>query len=218
MGVMSPRILYQSGNSIMTKTVLALSAALAALVIGSQASAASVVDAINPGGTSTSSWYADGVGWFYTPGTSYTLTGLGTKFGSSDGRTVTAEIFSGAPGSLTLLGSGGLTPVANAFADAALGPVNLVAGTTYFVAFIHVAGLDTNVTSDAGATNLAGGLLFDFAGDNSFSYGPETGFTAQPMIEFLGGGAVPEPATWALMIGGFGLAGAALRRRTLVAA
>ena len=28
--------------------------------------------------------------------------------------------------------------------------------------------------------------------------------------------AVPEPATWALMLGGFGLAGAALRRRSLV--
>ena len=28
-----------------------------------------------------------------------------------------------------------------------------------------------------------------------------------------GGGAVPEPGTWALMIGGFGLAGSALRRR-----
>jgi len=28
-----------------------------------------------------------------------------------------------------------------------------------------------------------------------------------------GGGGVPEPATWALMISGFGLAGAALRRR-----
>ena len=26
-------------------------------------------------------------------------------------------------------------------------------------------------------------------------------------------GAVPEPGTWALMIGGFGLAGASLRRR-----
>ncbi len=30
-------------------------------------------------------------------------------------------------------------------------------------------------------------------------------------------GAVPEPATWALMIGGFGLAGAALRRRRAIA-
>ena len=32
------------------------------------------------------------------------------------------------------------------------------------------------------------------------------------------GGGVPEPATWALMISGFGLAGAALRRRRIVAA
>lgn len=32
------------------------------------------------------------------------------------------------------------------------------------------------------------------------------------------GGGVPEPATWALMIGGFGLAGSALRRRRALAA
>lgn len=31
------------------------------------------------------------------------------------------------------------------------------------------------------------------------------------------GGAVPEPATWALMIAGFGMAGAAVRRRTRIA-
>ena len=34
----------------------------------------------------------------------------------------------------------------------------------------------------------------------------------------LGAGGVPEPATWALMISGFGLAGATLRRRRAVAA
>jgi microcystin-dependent protein len=33
-----------------------------------------------------------------------------------------------------------------------------------------------------------------------------------------GAGAVPEPATWALMTAGFGLAGAAFRRRRAVAA
>jgi len=38
----------------------------------------------------------------------------------------------------------------------------------------------------------------------------------QPLT--VSGGAVPEPATWALMIGGFGLAGAALRRRRTVVA
>ena len=41
-----------------------------------------------------------------------------------------------------------------------------------------------------------------------------------PAVSIPGYGGVPEPASWALMIGGFGLAGATLRRRrrTLVAA
>lgn len=39
------------------------------------------------------------------------------------------------------------------------------------------------------------------------------------VVRYTLGGAVPEPTTWALMIGGFGLAGAALRRRrTAIAA
>lgn len=35
-------------------------------------------------------------------------------------------------------------------------------------------------------------------------------------VEFLVGNAVPEPSTWAMMIGGFGIAGAAMRRRAQV--
>ena len=44
-----------------------------------------------------------------------------------------------------------------------------------------------------------------------------TGFTPDrtPLISPLG--AVPEPATWALMIAGFGLVGVALRRRERLA-
>lgn len=37
------------------------------------------------------------------------------------------------------------------------------------------------------------------------------------IVEFDPSAAVPEPATWALMIGGFGLAGAAMRRRSAAA-
>ncbi|HEY0437847.1 MAG TPA: PEPxxWA-CTERM sorting domain-containing protein, partial [Phenylobacterium sp.] len=39
-----------------------------------------------------------------------------------------------------------------------------------------------------------------------------------PSEVVVGGGGVPEPAAWALMLGGFGLAGAALRRRGILAA
>ena len=46
------------------------------------------------------------------------------------------------------------------------------------------------------------GVTFDW--DNNPTYAPVA--------------AVPEPATWALMIGGFGMAGATLRRRKTVAA
>jgi PEP-CTERM motif len=49
---------------------------------------------------------------------------------------------------------------------------------------------------------------------------PQTGGYSgvSPWVELDTAGGVPEPASWALMIGGFGLAGAALRRRRTAAA
>jgi hypothetical protein len=46
----------------------------------------------------------------------------------------------------------------------------------------------------------------------------ETAYSDNRVIASVGGGAVPEPATWALMISGFGLAGSALRSRRRVTA
>lgn len=56
---------------------------------------------------------------------------------------------------------------------------------------------------------IAGVNTLDFVSTNG-------GGPAGARIEFSAsnvGGAVPEPASWALMVGGFGFAGAALRRR-----
>lgn len=56
---------------------------------------------------------------------------------------------------------------------------------------------------------FAAGDRFDFVVNNGGSYyNDSTGLSAR-----FSTAGVPEPATWALMIGGFGLAGAALRRR-----
>ena len=154
------------------------------------------------------SWNVPDVGWIYIPTFSYTLSGIGTKFGSSDGRSVNAEIFSGAPGggplggcpclstgTLVLLGAGTLTPVAGAFAYTTSFPnVDLIAGETYFVGFQNVQGLLVNFTyyQDPPATQL-GGVYYDFGTDwnpsNTFNQGPEGGCCSavgQPIIEFEG--------------------------------
>lgn len=56
-------------------------------------------------------------------------------------------------------------------------------------------------------------------GDNilAFSSRNQSGYALLDEVSVTGAAAVPEPTTWALMIGGFGLAGAALRRRQRLA-
>ncbi|WP_293372370.1 PEPxxWA-CTERM sorting domain-containing protein [Phenylobacterium sp.] len=66
-------------------------------------------------------------------------------------------------------------------------------------------------------TNFAASSGFQ-AGQNTLTidvinFGQETGNPSGLRVEFLNSSAAPEPTTWALMIGGFGLAGAALRRQ-----
>jgi hypothetical protein len=87
------------------------------LAMGVSSGNADVIESINATADPdlAASWNVPDVGWVYVPTASFTFSGIGTKFGSSDGRTVNAEIFSGTPGNLLLLGAGGLVPEAGRF-------------------------------------------------------------------------------------------------------
>ena len=65
---------------------------------------------------------------------------------------------------------------------------------------------DTNLGYDATATSLT--LTFNETGTSGFSASGT--LSVPPSI-----GAVPEPASWAMFIGGFGLIGGAMRRRKM---
>ena len=57
-------------------------------------------------------------------------------------------------------------------------------------------------------------ITFDTVGLGQFNFGADGG----QAIFAYNGGVVPEPASWAMMIAGFGLVGAAMRRRALATA
>lgn len=82
--------------------------------------------------------------------------------------------------------------------------------------FTDVANFKSLTPFSAGAADFVSGL-------NTLSFVvTDTGPPSALLVSGLSGtaleGGVPEPASWALMIGGFGLAGAALRRRRPAAA
>lgn len=94
---------------------------------------------------------------------------------------------------------------------------------------VLVAGLNeidvTSIVANAAAAGTEW-LNLHFAASNSgnwtYTY-PGFGYDfdraqARLTINYSAQSAVPEPAAWTLMIGGFGLVGAAMRRRTPVAA
>jgi hypothetical protein len=88
-----------------------------------------------------------------------------------------------------------------------------------------------NVTSSVGKANFTSDVTdLSFVKDDNFQFGfsqvhPKFAVTDGTLQNFKGnnltgsfGGVVPEPGTWALMIMGFGGAGAMLRRRKMAVA
>ncbi len=59
---------------------------------------------------------------------------------------------------------------------------------------------------------LAGKVRFDVTGSGALDERVRFGISGKE-VSFTGGGVVPEPATWAMLIAGFGMVGLAARRR-----
>jgi hypothetical protein len=188
---------------------------------GSAAYADTIADGVNVGdaGDSGDYWGASDVGWFYTPASSFSLSGIETKFSIPDGtsiedRTVTVVLYAGgtpANGG-TLLGSFGFN---SALADNnTLGggtfatPISLSAGTQYFVGFENVGpaadstgpnidDLGVNFTDDSGATFLSN-WYYDAPGSSTCNTGAgfacedtNTDILGQPILAFL----TPSPVS-----------------------
>ncbi|HEU4969415.1 MAG TPA: PEPxxWA-CTERM sorting domain-containing protein [Sphingomonas sp.] len=86
-------------------------------------------------------------------------------------------------------------------------------------AFCNTIGTDmrcftglAQAAQDAADSRLWGGIHWRFDNEAGLAAGGDIGRFALAQDAFNG---VPEPASWALMIAGFGLAGAAMRRRAL---
>ena len=102
--------------------------------------------------------------------------------------------------------------------------LSLTAGTSY-IAYLTVAGVDSP-TSGAGVAGsssspLGGGFRYlNSGGADPIGLGAWNSYFV-PNMQYTAtfNGSVPEPASWALMLGGFGLVGGALRsrRKTAVA-
>ncbi len=139
-------------------------------------------------------------GLFDVPGVSYTFTANQTFGFTIDYNVATATPINGGGNEQ---GYGVL--VDGSFIGGLLGAgtfqFNLTGGVAHTVAFSNFTNVSTIATDEINESQ---------SGDLSWSIGERN---SGPLI----GGAAPEPAEWALMLLGLGLAGAGLRRRPVVA-
>lgn len=73
-----------------------------------------------------------------------------------------------------------------------------------------------NLLGTSSASNFLQAVSFNFGGISSIQFSTTTQFGVDN-FQFTQNAAVPEPATWAMMLIGFGAVGFAMRRRSSVA-
>ena len=218
----------------MNKCLAILAASFAA--VGANAAAADT-PAFEFDGAPTSNDTQLSLGFSFTAGSAVTVTSLGYYDFGGDGFATAHEvgIFDSAG---TLLASAGLSAgtgdtLVGQFRYAGITPLNLAAGQTYVIAATTHGSADAWAYGNAYPPDAtvgdfhatvpiaiaANSALFLYQSDNQLRnptehYSNYT-FYAGPNFTIL---SVPEPASWAMMLGGFGLVGAALRghRRSMI--
>jgi len=159
------------------------------------AASAAVMDSINADrNPSNEPWGVPEVGWIYTPGFSYNLTGVATKFGSGDPRLVTVEVYDELPSQGgTLLRSALFSPVANAFAGGGFRPLQLSAGEDYFIGFRNVVAVNANFTPEPGSVSVSP-LYYGFTDSGSYENESTYPIFTQAILQFEGfQGQIPDP-------------------------
>jgi hypothetical protein len=195
---------------------------------------AAYIETINPAATPATPevrvFYSlfDNIGWYYTPNTSYSLTGIYSNFGPNDTATgishMTLQVQTERPvkGGVVLAEAtfdgeksvGGLL-------GASYAPISLTAGHTYFVNYLNLSGMGVNLGTwddETGTPHPSGGATTNLGvyyrnDDNGFdteetntwevaSFGLARVSGAEPIL-FFEGFVVPEPSAAILIaIGG----------------
>jgi hypothetical protein len=179
----------------------------------------------SPGAAYTSQPYT--LGYLFTLGANASVTKLGIYDWNQDGLETSAMVGlwtdSGTLLASAGVGAGTSGELIGSFRYANIAPVALTAGSSYVVGSY----MDSSVVGTASSfgTSQGGSGFFNplitFAQDRYSNFDSAFGF---PTITdgFVGGAwtggnvvfaVVPEPASWAMLIAGFGLTGAVMRRR-----
>ena len=183
----------------------------------------------SPGLGYTSAPYT--LGFFFTLGGNTTATKLGIYDSNGDGLETEAQVgLWKADGTLlgsTIVGSGTSGQLIGAYRYVDISHIALTSGESYVVGSYmnsSVSGSASSFNTGQGGSGSFDGLI-TFAQDRYTNFDSAFGFPTftnnHQFGNWAGGNVVfgvPEPTSWVMLIAGFGLVGAAQRRRRAVAA